>query len=268
MDRRGGIVTVTTGSNPPARPAIDPRIRERRIEVIREAGRRRLRITLIVASTIVVLGLAYLTVQSPLLDVDHIRVTGARREGDAAILAAAGVEKGAPMLWVDTGRIAARLERLPWVARASVERDFPASINIAVTEYKPTAYVRVAADRVALVAATGHVIAFAPAPTPGAIEVKAQTTPPRIGASVSPPTVARVALELPARLREQVTAITVGEAVALTLGNGGPEIRLGTLGDLRSKGVSALAVLDHLAGRACEYVDVAAPQAPVSRCAD
>jgi cell division protein FtsQ len=266
MYRRGGIVTVTTGSNPPARPAIDPRIRERRIEVIREAGRRRLRITLIVASTIVVLGLAYLTVQSPVLDVDHIRVKGAPHEGAAAIVAAAGVKKGAPMLWVDTGRIAARLERLPWVAHARVERDFPGRVNIAVTEYQPTAYVRVAADRVALVAATGHVIAFAAAPTPGAIEVKGQTAAPRIGPLVSPPTVARVALELPARLREQVTAITVGEAVTLTMVNGGPEIRLGTLGGLRQKGISALAVLDHLAGRTCEYVDVAAPQAPVSRC--
>ena len=262
-------MTVTTGNNPPARPAIDPRIRERRIEVIREAGRRRLRITLVAASTIVVLGLAYLTVHSPVLDVDHIRVTGAQREGSQAILEAAGLEKGAPMFWVDTGSIAARLERLPWVAHATVERDFPGSVNIAVTEYKPAAYVRVAADRVALVAATGHVIAFAPAPTPGAIEVKGQTTTPRVGAAVSPPTVARVAVELPARLRAQVTAITVGEEmVTLTLANGAPEIRLGTLGDLRSKGISALAVLDQISGRPCEYVDVAAPQAPVSRCSD
>ena len=262
-------MTVTTGNNPPARPAIDPRIRERRIEVIREAGRRRLRITLVIASTIVVLGLAYLTVHSPLLDVDHIRVSGATREGSAAIVKAAGLEKGAPMFWVDSGRIAARLERLPWVAHARVERDFPGSVKIAVTEYKPTAYVRVAADRVALVAATGHVIAFARAPTPGAIEVKGQSTLPRIGALVSTPLVARVALELPVRLREQVSAIAVGDdSVTLTLANGGPEIRLGSLTELRLKGVSALAVLDRLAGRSCEYVDVAAPQAPVSRCAD
>jgi cell division protein FtsQ len=268
MDRRGGIVTVTTDNRPPARPAIDPRIRERRIEVIREAGRRRLRITLVVASAIVVLGLAYLTVHSPMLDVDHVRVTGAQREGAAAIVKASGVDTGAPMLWVDTGQIAHRLEQLPWVAHARVERDFPGSVKIKVTEYEPTAYVRVAPDRVALVASTGRVIAFAAAPTPDAIEVKGQTAPPRTGSLVSPPAVARVALELPGRLRAHVTAITVDDAVTLTLHDGAPEIRLGTLRGLRSKGVSALAVLDHLAGRSCEYVDVAAPQAPVSRCND
>jgi cell division protein FtsQ len=266
-------VTVTTDPQPPARPAIDPRFRERRIEVIREAGRRRLRVTLVIASTVVVLGLAYLTVQSPVLDVDHIRVSGAERLGRAAVVDASGVDKGEPMFWVDTGKVAARLEQLPWVARASVERDFPGGVDIEVTEYQPTAYVRVADDRVALIAATGNVIAFAAAPTPGAIEVKRQPTappiePPDVGSSVSPPLVARVALELPPRLRAQVTAVTVGDLATLTLANGAPEVRLGTLGELHTKGISALAVLDDVAGRPCEYVDVAAPLAPVARCTD
>jgi cell division protein FtsQ len=268
MDRRGGIVTVTTGNQPPARPAIDPRIRERRIEVIREAGRRRLRVTLIVASAIVVFGLAYLTVHSPILDVDHIRVAGAQREGVATVVKASGLDKGAPMFWVDTGRIARRIERLPWVARASVVRDFPGTVKITVTEYRPTAYVRVAEDRVALLAATGRVIAFAPEPTPGAIEVKGKETSPRVGSEVISPKVARVALSLPPRLRALVVAVTVGDAPTLTLANGAPEIRLGTLGELRAKGVSALAVLDDVVGRSCEYIDVAAPSAPVSRCND
>jgi cell division protein FtsQ len=269
MDRRGGIVTVTTeprtDDGRPARPAIDPRIRERRIEVIREAGRRRLRITLVVASTIVVLGLVYLTVHSPVLDVDHIRVSGARHERTADIVAATGVKPGAPMFWVDAGRIAERLEGLPWVEHARVARAFPGTINIKVVEYEPTAYVRVAPDRVALVATTGRVVAFAAAPAPGAIEVKSPTAKPEVGALVTSPVVARVPLSLPGRLRAHVTAITLQPEPTLVLRPGEPEVRLGRLTELRQKGVSALAVLDELAGRPTAYIDVAAPQAPVSR---
>jgi cell division protein FtsQ len=270
MYRRGGIVTVTTEERPaeerPARPAIDPRIRERRIEVIREAGRRRLRVTLILASAIVVLGLGYLTVHSPLLDVDHIRITGAQRERTSDLVAASGVHIGAPMLWVDSGRIAHRLEQLPWVAHARVVRDFPGTIDIKVTEYVPTVFVRVAPDRVALVASTGRVIAFAASPPAGAIEVTGEPTAPEVGSLLSPPGIARASLALPGRLRAEVTAITVRPSLTLTLRNGGPQIRLGSLAEMQSKGVSALAVLDQLGGRSCQYIDVAAPQSPVSRC--
>ena len=101
-------MTVTTEDRPRVRPPIDPRIRERRIEVIREAGRRRLRVTLVVTSTIVALGVVYLGVHSPLLNVDHVRVTGAHQETTAQIVRAAGVAQGAALLFVDTGRIAGR----------------------------------------------------------------------------------------------------------------------------------------------------------------
>jgi hypothetical protein len=111
-------------------------------------------------------------------------------------------------------------------------------------------------------------IAFAPAPTPGAIEVRGETTPPAVGARVTSPKIARIARSLPPKLRTQVAAITVGDAPTLTLARGGPEIRLGTLNELRAKGVAALAVLDDLVDRPCEYIDVAAPRSPVSRCAD
>ena len=56
---------------------IDPRIRERRIEVQREAGRRRLRWFIVATGCICAIGLAYLAVTSSLLDIDHIPVAGA-----------------------------------------------------------------------------------------------------------------------------------------------------------------------------------------------
>jgi cell division protein FtsQ len=264
-----------------ARPPIDPRIRDRRIEVIRAAGRRRLRVTLVIASTIVVMGLAYLTVRSPLLDVDHVHVTGAQRESVTDIERAARVHKGDPLLFVNTGAIAKRIERLPWVERASVRRDFPGTIDIAVTEFTPTAFVRVSPTQVALIGATGRVIALAPSAPPGSVEVLGAKVKPAVDSLLSPPAAADLMRWLPKRLASKIQAIDLGgESPAVELPGraaknnsckpqaGGvqsnPQIRLGDFGALRDKGNAALAVLDHLGATPFTYIDVSVPQSPVS----
>jgi len=257
-------VTVTD-ERPRVKPAIDPRIRERRIEVIRAAGRRRLVVTLVVTSTIVALGVAYLVAHSPLLDVDHINVTGARQETTAQVVRAAGVHRGDALLFADTGKIAHRIEALPWVAHASVHRHLPDTLDINVTEYVPAVYARVAPDRVALVATNGRVIATAAAPSKGAIEVLGRRGAPAVGSVLSPPDVARIPAALPRRLRARVRAIAVDHGNATLQLHGGGQVRFGSLTELRAKGIAALAVLDHLAGAPFTYIDVAAPQAPVSR---
>ena len=81
---------------------------------------------------------------------------------------------------------------------------------------------------------------------------------------MSPPAVADVVAHLPARIAALVRAIDVGDVFALELSSGG-QIRLGSLDNLGAKGIAALAVLEHLRGRPFTYIDVSAPQAPVSR---
>jgi cell division septal protein FtsQ len=243
---------------------IDPRIRERRIEVIREAGRRRLRITLVVASAIIVIGLAYLVTQSPLLDVDHVRVTGAQHESVRDVQAAAKVHLGDPLLFVDTGAIARRVEQLPYVERAVVQRDFPGTLKIVVTDYVPTVYVRLPDGRVVLIASNGRAVALSHSTPQVATEIRGVRVPPAVGQLLSPPEAANVMSHLPGRLRALISAIDVSDSFALDLRSGG-EIRLGGLDHLRAKGLAALGVLDHLAGQAFTYIDVSAPQAPVSR---
>jgi hypothetical protein len=87
---------------------------------------------------------------------------------------------------------------------------------------------------------------------------------PAVGALLSPPEAANLMPQLPARLREMVGAIDIGESFSLDHRSGG-QVRLGTLDHLRAKGLAALGVLDHLAGQPFTYIDVSAPQAPVSR---
>jgi cell division protein FtsQ len=243
---------------------IDPRIRERRIEVIREAGRRRLRITLVVASAIIVVGVAFLTIHSPLLDLDHVRVTGAHRESSGAVQAAARLHLGDPLLFVDTGAVARRVEKLPWVERAVVHRDFPGTLTISITDYVPTAYVRRPDGRVVLIASNGRAIALAATTPAVAVEIRGERVAPSVGSLLSPSAAADVMRYLPGRLRALVSAIDVGDTFVLGLRTGG-EVRLGTLDHLRAKGAAALGVLDHLAGQPFTYIDVSAPQAPVSR---
>jgi cell division protein FtsQ len=243
---------------------IDPRIRERRIEVIREAGRRRLRITLVVASAIIVFGLVYLAIRSPLLDLDHVRVTGARRESASDVQAAARVHLGDALLFVDTGAIARRVERLPWVEHAVVHRDFPGTLRIAITDYVPTAYVRRPDGRVVLIASNGRAVALVQSTPRVAVEIRGMRVVPAVGSLLSPPGAANILRLLPARLRALVGAIDIGDSFALDLRSGG-QVRLGTLDHLRAKGLAALGVLDHLAGQPFTYIDVSAPQAPVSR---
>ena len=104
------------------------------------------------------IGLAYLAVHSPLLDVDHIRVTGAQHVSRSPRSSAPRRPHRRSRCCSSTpARSPRAIERLPWVEHASVRRDFPGTVAITVTEYAPTTFVRVSRTQVALVAATGQV---------------------------------------------------------------------------------------------------------------
>jgi len=257
---------TTTPSHSPSqtKARINPRIRERRIEVQREAGRKRLRVLLVVSSVLSAFGIAFLVVTSPVLDVDHIPVVGAQHITPAQVRAAAAVHPHDHLLFVDTGAIARRVEQIPWVEHASVKRDLPGTLKITVTEYTPSAFVRVATGGVVLVAANGHVIAHAPAAPADTIEVRGLRQAPGVGQLLSPPDAAGIVSRLPGVLAQQVAAIDVsGSGVALVLASG-HQIRLGSSADLDAKAASAQAVLTHLGPACFAYIDVSTPNRPLS----
>ena len=243
---------------------IDPRIRERRIAVQRALGRRRLRVLLLVLGVLLAFGLAVLTVQSPLLDVDRVSVTGTHRLTPNEIRAASGVDHRDAMFFVDTGAIARRLERLPWVQRADVRRTYPGTLRISVTEYQPSTYVR-SGNQFALIAPNGRVIALADAPGAGTLEIRGVRKAPAVGELLSPPDTARIVQQLPSALAQQVRAIDVGGVgVALDLARGGA-IRLGDASALAAKAQAALAVLASNGSAPFTYIDVTTPATPTLR---
>jgi cell division protein FtsQ len=246
---------------PPER--IDPRIRERRIEVQREAGRRRLRVLLVVTSVLSAAGLAFLTITSPLLDVDTIKVAGARHVTAAQVRAAAGVHVHDHLVFVDTGAVARRIERLAWVEHASVKSDLPGTLDITIGEYTPVAYVRMRAG-VMLVAANGHVIAAARTAPARAVEIRGVRRVPAAGALLAPPDAAGIVARLPAALATRVAAVDVsGSGPVLDLAGGG-EIRLGDTNNVDAKAASALAVLAQFGTAHFAYIDVSTPDRPIS----
>ncbi len=258
-----GTTTGTEEASGTAAPVrIDPRIRERRIEVIREAGRRRLRVLLVVSSVLSAAGLAFLVVTSPVLDVDRVVVTGASHLTNAQVRTASGVHAHDHLLFVDTGAVTRRIEQLPWVSTAKVRREFPGTLAVTVTEYVPAAYVRVPGG-VMLIAANGHAIARVAAIPPHTVELRGVRRAPDAGELLAPPDAAGIVGQLPAALAQRVAAVDVsGDGLALdTVGNG--EIRLGDVSDLASKSASALAVLGHLGNTHFAYVDVSVPSRPL-----
>jgi cell division protein FtsQ len=241
---------------------MDPRIRERRIAVQRAIGRRRLRILLVGASTLIALGIAFLVVNSPILDVDRVEVVGARHLRVADVRAATRVHHRDALLFVDTGAVARRVEHLPWVKNAVVRRDFPGTLRVTVTEYEPTAYVR-SGSAVVLIASNGRAVARVKAPPAGATQVLGVVRAPDVGELLSPPESANVIPQLPRALATQVVALNVaGTDLALELARGGA-IRLGNTSELAAKADAALAVLAKIGDTRFAYIDVSTPSTPV-----
>ena len=260
------MTTTTPTPTPPPAPdplPMDPRIRERRIEVKRAVGRRRMRALIVAGSVIVAAGLVFLVVNSPFLDVDRVEIVGAKHLTSNEVRAAARVHRHDALLFVHADAAARRLESLPWVERASVRREFPGTVRIVITEYVPVAYVRAGTGAV-LLAENGRAIARVSAPAPSSgIEIRGVRRAPTVGELLSPPEAAGIVPQLPPALAQQTVAVNVGgNGIALDLARGGA-IRLGDASDLDAKAAAALAVLARNGSTSFAYIDVSTPDTPV-----
>jgi cell division protein FtsQ len=73
------------------------------------------------------------------LTVESVQVEGRKRADRQAILAALGVSRGMPILAVDLDATKVRLETVPWVRNASIERLLPDTLYVRLTERAPLA---------------------------------------------------------------------------------------------------------------------------------
>lgn len=244
---------------------MDPRIRERRVAVRRDEGRRRLRLLLAGAAVAGTLALAYGATRSPLLDVDRVRVGGAVRTSAAELRAAGGLDGRPQLADVDPEVVAARLERLPWVQEAHVVRHWPATVDISVVERAAVATVPAAGGGAALVDLSGRVLAVEPEAPAGLVQV-AGPPAPTPGAQV--PRAVRASLAvldaLPPSLSARVNGLTIAEDGTLDLHAVGlPVVRFGPPEQVRPKLVALATLVARTDLRGVQAIDVRVPTAPV-----
>ncbi|HLI20631.1 MAG TPA: cell division protein FtsQ/DivIB [Stellaceae bacterium] len=73
------------------------------------------------------------------LTVESVQVVGRHRADARAILAALGVKRGTPILGIDLDAAKTRLEALPWIRTASIERLLPDTLLVHIDERAPLA---------------------------------------------------------------------------------------------------------------------------------
>lgn len=259
-----------TGTIPrPVAPArIDPRIRERRNAVARDRGRRRLRVLLAAAAVVSVLVVIDLGLHSSLLSVSRIEVQGAGQEPVAAVTQAARLAEHQPLFGLDAAAVAARVEALPWIATARVERHWPHSIAVVVTERVPVAQLAEPAGRWALVDGSGRILAVTGARRPGLVQLSVRDPAGAPGTRLRPADTPALAVAaalpaLPAPRLAQVTAVVPqgGGAVTLSL-VGGVAVVLGPPTELAAKLAALTTVLSQVDMSGVRTIDLRVPGQP------
>jgi cell division protein FtsQ len=245
-------------------PVVHPRVWQRRLAVLRDRGRKRLRWVVAGVAVLVVACVGLVVLHTPLLALRHATVRGAEHSGPEAVLQAAGLLDHPPLIDVDPATVAARVQRLPWVAHAVVVRNWPDDVTITVTERAPVGSIARPSGGVAVVDASGRVLAWQDAAPPGPVLV-APVVPGPPGAVLAGgarPALA-VAAALPAALAGRVVQVSVGagEVVTLDLG-GGVHATLGRTDGLHAKLVALASVLGGAQVTGPAMIDVTVPGEP------
>jgi cell division protein FtsQ len=115
--------------------------------------------------------------------VANVSVEGRVREPREAILDALGVKRGTPILAVDLASAKMRLEALPWVRRAEIERLLPDTIFVRIAERRPLAFWQ-RQGKLSLIADDGTVIPTERLDDFGALVVLVGDDAPKLGASL------------------------------------------------------------------------------------
>ena len=248
-----------------ATAAIDPRIRARRVAVLRARGRRRLRILIALVAALAAGAAAWGASLSPVFDVDRITVAGVDSSRTAAILRVAGLEAGMPMAFLETGGAERAVAALPWVKSARVRKDWPATVYIEVVPRVPIAVAPAVYGLGVLLDSGAYAVGWksgGASPSDGGLPHVSVPFSGRLGSIHTEADPALAVVEAtPADLRPWIRAVVVepdGEGVGLEL-DGGATVSLGAPVRLADKMGAVRAVLAGADLECVTEIDVTMP---------
>lgn len=198
--------------------------------------------------------------------ITSFEVRGAPAEVAADIRRAVAPERGESLLAVDLADLEARVEALPWVAGAALDRAFPNTLSVTIVPERPAAVLRQGASSW-LVAASGRVLT--------ALEPRERLALPRIwlkrdveleiGRTIGgiPHAAVRAVAPLThAPLPARVASVRASETELTLVLRSGFEVRLGDGSDRALKLEIARRILPALGPEG--YLDVSVPKHPVA----
>ena len=244
---------------------IDPRIQERRIEIIRAKGKRRLRI-LLMFILLILLSVAGLFIsKSSLLDVDEIVIVGAEGELAEAILNQANISKSKPILEVDVTAVTSRIEEIPYINEARINRSFGGKITISVSLRKPTVVLQNFGDWL-LIDSEGRLLERISEMSPSLRYpvIEGNFSDLQIGEWLPEQALSAVELanNLPPVLLADTSSILPGEEIELVLFGQG-KVLFGNNQALESKIVAVSTILEQVNLAGLIHIDVRTPDKPV-----
>jgi cell division septal protein FtsQ len=251
---------------------IDDALLNRRRELMRAQGRRRLMVLLAVVGTLAALGGYKLLEMSSAFSVDSVTVSGAppllQRQIQSAVQAAAG---GHSLLTLNRGAIEAQVEQYPYVRSVIVDRAFPHTLALTVQVEQPVVAATVGKTAY-LVSTDGRVLEqrktvparlpTLPLPNGTTLIVGRQSGDANLRAALA------VLAQMPAGFRGavgKVTALTAHSGVIAAMVGRHIQLRLGTPTNLGLKLQVVQRVMHHItrAQRSeLAFVDVSAPSRP------
>lgn len=136
-----------TYSNEPLRSVSVSQVRSNRRQTQQKRSHKGLIIGIVVVIIVAVMAVGlFILSRTDLFPVNKITVSGVHHLTDQETAQLAAVPEGTTLLNVDAGGIEGRLESNPWVLDASVERHFPDTLNLNITERDIVAVVDVVID--------------------------------------------------------------------------------------------------------------------------